>query len=272
VIVTTASDVPRLDGTQGGAPVATRKLGDKRFAITADPTKGPVELSACANEGPVVDPSVTILPRPQPVASVCELETVKGQGGAGQMDNLERPAEQFQVLPNPSQKDGRTGSWSWYPQPAQVGMVKEGGNTVLRYAGQNLAAWSGATLAFLGGNGAGACYDAAKYKGIRFKIKGSVASSDELAGKIIVSLVTSETQSRRYGGDLDGEGGHFNLVVPVTASWQTVSIAWADLKKPTWGATTSLPAVAVGKLQAIDWGVSDKTTSFEIFLDDIELF
>jgi hypothetical protein len=70
------------------------------------------------------------------------------------MDDLERPVDQFQVLPNPSQKDGRTGSWSWYPQQARVGMVKEGSNTVLTYAGTSLAAWTGATLAFLGGNGA----------------------------------------------------------------------------------------------------------------------
>jgi hypothetical protein len=87
-----------------------------------------------------------------------------------------------------------------------------------------------------------------------------------------VSLVTAETQTQKYGGDLAGEGGHFNKLVPVTAAWQTVSIAWTELAKPTWGTTMSLPSLAVAKLQAIDWGVSDKASSFEIFLDDIELY
>ena len=30
--------------------------------------------------------------------------------------------------------------------------------------------------------------------------------------------------------------------------------------------------IATGKLQAIDWGVSDMASSFELFIDDIELY
>jgi len=58
----------------------------------------------------------------------------------------------------------------------------------------------------------------------------------------------------------------------VTAAWQTVSIAWTELAKPSWGPTMSSPSLAVTKLQAIDWGVSDKASSFELFLVDIELY
>jgi hypothetical protein len=42
--------------------------------------------------------------------------------------------------------------------------------------------------------------------------------------------------------------------------------------KPTWGATMNLAAPALTKLQAIDWGVSNLATTFELYLDDIELF
>jgi hypothetical protein len=188
------------------------------------------------------------------------------------MDDLERPDEELQILPNPAQEDGRTGSWSWYPQNAEVEVVGEGGGQALRYAGTGLAAWSGVTLAFLGGNGAGSCYDGTSYQGIRFRIRGNVTSGDELNGKVVVSIVTADTQSRRYGGDLDGEGGHFHLVVPVTAGWQTVSIPWTALNRPTWGETTSLTAVAKEKLQAIDWGVSNMASSFEIYIDDVEMY
>jgi len=188
------------------------------------------------------------------------------------MDDLERSGEELQVLPNPAQADGRTGSWSWYPQDATVEIRQENQNSVLYYAGQNLGAWTGTTLAFLGGNGAGTCYDASQYRGIRFKIKGNVTSTDTLNGKVIVSLVTAETQRKAYGGDLDGEGGHFNSQVTVTNTWQTVSIEFSALNRPTWGSTTNLSSPATGKLQAIDWGISNAASSFEIYLDDIELF
>ena len=128
------------------------------------------------------------------------------------------------------------------------------------------------TLAFLGGNGAGACYDASAYTGLRFRIRGNVTSSDELNGKVIVSLVTAETQTTALGGDLDGMGGHFNLQVDITDSWQTVDIPWANFNTPTWGDSLSLTSLALAKLQAIDWGVSNQASTFEIFLDDIELY
>jgi hypothetical protein len=272
VIVTTATDVPRIDGTQAGQTVLSRKLGPSRFSVTADPTKGPVSLTGCSNSGFQIDPTIDIGVKPTPAASVCLIETVAGMGGAGRMDNLERDPALLQVLPNPSQTDGRNGSWSWYPQAAQVNIVTDGGNKVLRYNGTGLNAWTGVTLAFLGGNGAGTCYDASRYTGIRFRIKGTVASSDELNGKVIVSIVTSETQSRDFGGDLNGTGGHFNKVVPITSGWTTVSIPFTELNRPTWGATTMLTALAKGKLQAIDWGVTNMASSFDIQLDDIELY
>lgn len=273
VIVTTTNDVPRVDGTQMGGPVLSRKLGPRRFSITADPTKGAVSLTGCSNPGFEIDPTREIATRPMPADSVCEIETVAGAGGAGAMDDLERAPEQLQVLPNPSQADGRNGSWSWYPQAANVEITNEGaGNKALRYHGTGLAAWTGVTLAFLGGNGAGTCYDATRYTGVRFRIRGSVAATDELNGKVIVSLVTAETQSRDFGGDLAGTGGHFNKVISVTSGWTTVSIPFAELNRPTWGATTSLTAVAKGKLQAIDWGVTNMASSFDIYLDDIELY
>jgi hypothetical protein len=274
VVVTTDQDLPRVDGVQGGAPVWTRKLGPRRFAVTADPTRGEVALTGCRNPGYEVEPDLALPPRPQEASSVCLIETVTGSGSGGRMDDLERPGDQLQVLPNPSQQDGRTGSWSWYPQNVTVGVVDDGGNRVLRYAGGGLNAWTGVTLAFLGGNGAGACYDASAYRGLRFRIRGSVhAPGDtDLDGRVVVSLVTARTQARRYGGDLDGEGGHFHRIVPVTGSWQTVVIPWGELNRPVWGDTTGETSVATAALQAIDWGISNLATSFEIYLDDVELF
>ncbi len=270
VIVTTEHDVASLEGRQGTTFVYTRKLAANTFAVTANPTAGDVALSGCADPGHGVDDG-DIAPEPLPADSVCDIVSVVGTGGNGMMDDLERPEDEFQVLPNPAQGDGRTGSWSWYPQNAGVEMTDDGGNTVVSYAGTDLGGWSGLTLAFLGGNGAGACYDAGAYSGLQFRIKGTVLSGDELDGKIILSLVTAETQAQAYGGDLDGEGGHFNYQVTLTDAWQTVTLTWDQFNPPTWGDTANLTELAVEKMQAIDWGVSNQASSFQIYVDDIEL-
>ena len=70
---------------------------------------------------------------------------------------------------------------------------------------------------------------------------------------------------------LAGKDGVLNKQVDVTAAWQTITINFNEFDSPTWGDTMSLPAIATGKFQAIDWGISDTATSFEVFIDDIEL-
>jgi Polysaccharide deacetylase len=270
VIVKSAKDVPGLKAMQGTNAVFVRKLGNALFSVTADPTAGPVALSGCATAVPGVE-SVALPARPMPANSVCDLEKVVGTGMDGHMDNLERSADFLQTLPNPGQADGRTGSWSNYPGSALIELKSDLGNRMLRFHGANLAAWAGVTLAFLGGNGAGACYDASAYKGIRFKIRGNITASD-FPGTVFVSLITAETQTQKYGGDLKGEGGHFNKQIKITADWQTISLAWTDFMKPTWGDSATLTQLALGKMQAIDWGVSNMATSFDFDLDDIELY
>ena len=135
VIVTTAMDVPGLKAIQGGKAVPVRKLAASRFSITADPTAGNVELGGCSTAPPTVDPTLQLDPRPMPANSVCDLESLKGVGMPGRMDDLERPPTLLQVLPNPSQGDDRNGSWSWYPQSATAEIVPDGMNRALKYTG-----------------------------------------------------------------------------------------------------------------------------------------
>jgi hypothetical protein len=274
VVVGTARDVPGLAASQNGRAVFTRKLGPARFSVTADPTGGEVTLAGCSTPSVGVDATVALPRKPPPASSVCVLESVRAAGGAGRMDNLERASDQLQTLPNPAQRDRRNGTWSWYPPtvvPATI--VQEGNNRFLRYADADLNASAGVALAFLGGSGAGSCYDATAYQGVRFRIRGKVASADPAAsGKVIVSLVSAETQGLRYGGDHRGSGGHFHRQLPITAAWQQVSLTWAEFGPSTWGDTARLTRPALTKLQAIDWGISKEVTSFEIDLDDVELF
>ena len=182
------------------------------------------------------------------------------------MDNLERSAGQ---PADPAQPvAGRRPQRQLVLVPADASpssiLQETPTNKVLKYTGGDLKAWTGVTLAFLGGNGAGTCYDATAYKGIRFKIKGTVTAPTDplLNGKVVVSLISAETQIQKYGGDLKDPtgmgGGHFNFIVPVTGRVGHGRASPGTMfEKPTWGATTDLPAPALSKLQAIDWGVSN---------------
>ena len=275
VIVKTANDVPGLKATQNGETVFTRKIAANTFSVTADPTKGGVELAGCSGASPTVDATIQMPAKPQPAQSVCDLDHPVGKGSPGKMDDLERSNDELQLLPNPSSGDGRNGSWSWYPGNALVKIVQDGrSNNALRYSGANLGRWSGATLAFIGGNGAGTCYDASAYKGVRFRIKGFVMTPDKtLENKVIVTLVTAETQTRKLGGDLNGDGGHFHKIMALPSTdWQTVEVPFVELDPPSWGVTAGAKHFAIDKLQAVDWGVSDKSTGFEIYIDDVELY
>ncbi|HEY0715497.1 MAG TPA: hypothetical protein VGF45_22640, partial [Polyangia bacterium] len=251
-----------------------RKLGPSRFSVTADPAAGDVQLSGCETPVSTVDSTVTLPAKPTPAQSVCDLETVAGSGTPGRMDTFERDAASLQILPNPGQADGRNGSWSWHPTNTMARIVPEGRGHVLQYAGNRPGRWSGVTLAFLGGNGAGTCYDARAYTGVRFKVKGSIQTTDNvlLSGKVIVSLISAETQSQRFGGDLKGEGGHFFAAVEVSPNWTVVSLPFSAFVRPTWGQTANLMEPALAKLQAIDWGTTDGSAVFELYLDDIELY
>jgi hypothetical protein len=51
-----------------------------------------------------------------------------------------------------------------------------------------------------------------------------------------------------------------------------VQIAWSQFNGPTWGDTISLTELALANMQALDWGISDTASSFEVFLDNIQLY
>jgi hypothetical protein len=211
-----------------------------------------------------------------PYASVCDAVKVVGTGTPGKMDALERPTEQLKRFPNPAQGDGRTGTWSWYPRDVAVEIVDTVGadanpTRALHFTGAGLNRWTGVSLAFLGYTGGGTCYDGTAYRGIKFNIKGTVNAVGYFDKKITLGVATAETKSIKTGGDLDGDGGHFFEEITLTGEWQTVTVYFSSLNNPTWGDTQNLLNLAEGKLQMVDWEVSDTTTDFDLLIDDIEL-
>jgi hypothetical protein len=256
-----------------------------------------VELAGCADtDFAVVDDSVDIGTKPNPATSVCDIDTVVGPGigtsDSGLMDDLTREEGiSLQYFPNPRQEGDRTGSWSWYPLTHLEGGIEDGALHMTGGAAtQSDWAWMGVTLAFLGGNGAGACYDVSAYTGIQFDVKGTITAVDDpstnwigpdaneatfFSNKLIISLVTAETQTQKFGGDLDGTGGHFNYFMDTTmnaSSYTTVKIPFSDFNTPTWGDTLSLSSLAKGKMQAIDFGIVNTASDVDIYLDNIKLY
>jgi hypothetical protein len=296
VIVTTQNDVASLLGTQGGHPVRVVKISSGRFSVDADPTQGPVALSGCEDAGPALDLSLDIGTKPTEAASVCDLQNVVGTGTPGNMDNLEfsDPSE-FQALPNARQADGRDGSWAWYPENVSVTVevdpasatnhalhfVAAGSTLPVSDAATGERESAGVTLAFLGGNGAGACYDASAYQGVRFKIKGTATADNQgwgMGNKVTLAFVTAATQTSTYGGDSPAEVGHYNYLVDLSTAattWQTVEVRFDDgnIRLP-WNCGANMQAcaaLAVNKLQALDWGLQTGQ-DLNIWIDDIELF
>jgi hypothetical protein len=222
------------------------------------------------------------------VGSVCDLLTVVGTGTSGAMDDLESASTAgLQVVPNPRQADGRTGAWSWYPTPnvnVSAVVADDGtGNSALHFVAGNLgtAVYGGVTLAMLGATGAGSCYDASAYSGIRFRIMGTASADDQglgYANTIVLSFVTAKTQTAADGGDAATAVGHYHYLVDVSGAatrWQTVQIRFnaPTIRDP--GNCAALPQACTGlatdQLQALDWNVQSGQV-VDIWLDDIELY
>jgi peptidoglycan/xylan/chitin deacetylase (PgdA/CDA1 family) len=263
VVVGTRADLPGLTATQQGAAVPVLLLGPGQFSVTADPTRGAVDLAGCETPGPAVDVTAVLSARPKPAGSVCDVEPVT-VADAGKLEDFERTGPQFDAADLPN--------WSSYPGGAVVTRVAEGATVFGRFAGRELAVWSGMTFLLAGRDLGGICYDARARQGLRFRVRGRVESPDDLSGKVFVSLVTAATRPQAFGGDLQGEGGHFHALVTVTPEWHTVEIPWSAFERPTWGATVDLEAPALAQLQAIDWGITGAATAFELDLDDVELY
>jgi hypothetical protein len=266
VIVKSASDVPSVAATQNGVAVSTRKIAPGTFSINAEPTAGSVALAGCADPGPGVDTSIQ-LPFTGAAQSVCELETVVAR--PGRSDDFEGRGARGLKASELSLPAAGAGAWSWYPARAEVSAVADGGDHALRVSGRGLGEWSGVTLAFARGS---SCYDAGATQGVRFKIRGRVESNDGSAGAVVLSVVSAETQPQSLGGDALRAGGHFHRLVTVGPQWTTVSVAWRDLLRPSWGDQTRLGALAVSKLQALNWSIDQTARDFAVDIDDVELF
>jgi hypothetical protein len=173
------------------------------------------------------------------------------------------------------------GPWAT-PEAAEA--AKCTSNAFLRFKGTTPNdkdnGYGGATIAFLGGNGAGSCYDATPYLGVTFKVKGTVSGTPAdgtAADALTVSFVTAQTQSTALGGNAPAAGGHFHagLTGVSGTAWKTCTVLFKDVVGPSWGwsgsrlSTSDFP-VGITQMQAVDFGVAPNVT-VDLSIDDVKL-
>ena len=229
VVVRTEKDVPGLAAIQAGKPVFTASSGRR---ASASPPTLPAPTSSSSG-------CATAVARCRPRRQLAQKATAgrvglcageRARRRSGRPDG--RPRAGARTAPAPAQPRAARRSQRHLVLVSTEQPGREHPRTRARTGtsatpARGLNASAGVVLAFLGGSGAGSCYDASAYRGFRFKIRGTTTSNDPAArDKVVISLVTAETQSLRYGGDLRGSGGHFHLEVPISPA---VATGRADL-------------------------------------------
>jgi endoglucanase len=184
----------------------------------------------------------------------------------GAFDDFEDGNNQVQVLA------GRAGYW-WVAHadhatidvPGAEFRTSDGGP-----AGSKKAAhFSGKTDsqdqwgAGLGGNFlGGGFYDASKYAGVSFKIKGTAKS--------FVRFKIPDQNTHPDAGVCTQCWNSFGKTLELTGDWQTIELAFADLRQiDGWGSPRPA-SLLTSKVKDLEWAV-DQGTKYDFWVDDVQL-
>jgi hypothetical protein len=229
-------------------------------------SSGPAPITPCPVAAPPAPVAVAAAPAPAGVAlSACA-------GGMqatpdGLLDDFEDGTSQLSVL------DGRAGYW-WVAKaehatisiPGPEFRTSEGGppgsTRAAHFAGKTDSQdeWG----AGLGGNFlGGGFYDASKYAGVSFKIKGTP--------KGFVRFKLHDVNTHPDGAVCQKECWNgFGKTIELTGDWQSFELSFAELRQlDGWGAPRP-PSLTPSKLKHIEWSV-DQGETFDFWIDDVRL-
>jgi hypothetical protein len=184
----------------------------------------------------------------------------------GLFDDFEDGTSQVAVL------DGRAGYW-WVAKaehatitaPGPEFRVSEGGppgsKGAAHFAGKTDTAdvW-GASLGgnFLGGG----FYDASKYAGISFKIKG--------AGHGFVRFKLHDVNTHPDGAVCKECWNAFGKTLELTGDWQSFEIPFADLHQLDGWGSPRVPSLTPSKVKNVEFAV-DQGETFDFWVDEVRL-
>lgn len=209
-------------------------------------------------------PAHTAAPEPV-VKQTCAGKTRRASDGL--IDDLEDGNHQAAAL------GGRDGYWftskadnatitvpagAFQPQPGGP----SGSKQMVHFAGKTEHKDQWGAVVGVGFLASGAFYDASKYAGIGFKIKGSKAGLN-------VRMKVPDEASLPEGGLCKAEcWNSFGKELILTTEWQDVALQWSELtQQPDWGAPRP-PQVNPAKIKNVEWSVYPGV-EFDFTLDDI---
>ncbi len=219
----------------------------------------PAVAAASAPPAPSAAPAVATNPLP-----VCAHGMQPGPEGL--FDDFEDGTNQVAVL------DGRNGYW-WIAKaphasvelPGPEFRVSDGGP-----AGSKRAAHVAGKTDIedvwgfsLGGNFlGGGFYDASKYAGVSFQIKGTPKS--------FVRFKVHDVNTHPDGGVCKECWNAFGKTLQLNGDWQTFELSFAELRQlDGWGSPQ--PAnLASAKVKHLEWAI-DQGTPFDFWVDDVKL-
>jgi hypothetical protein len=170
---------------------------------------------------------------------------------------------------------GRNGRWFtvWGTADAAVGYLDTGltvirplrptsGDFILRWAGGGYT-WGSLTADLaVAANGSATPYDLGRYVGLRLSARGP--------GDLRIAIPSKQTTDQSHGGTCTGTGcdDAYSKLVPLTAVWQSFSIAFCDMRQQGLG--TAVP-LDLHNIFSVSFAPKDPNLTFDFSVDDIEL-
>jgi hypothetical protein len=228
--------------------------------VTDNPTPRHPEEPA-----PSTPPVPSVSPTPESVAN----KTCAGKlrrASDGLIDDLEDGNEKVAPL------GGRDGYW--FTSKAENAAIKfplptfvtapggpSGSKQMVMFTGTTAYKDQWGALVGVGFLASGALYDASKYAGIGFKIRGSKAGLN-------VRLKVPDEGSLPEGGVCKECWNSFGKELILTTEWQDVALTWSELtQQPDWGSPRPLQ-INPAKVKNVEWSLYPGV-EFDFTLDDV---
>ena len=181
------------------------------------------------------------------------------------------------------------GSWDWAKDVSGLGTISPantmtlvpvaGGQsgTALHVSGTGLTGWGAMLSAAL--NGPTSSFDASKYGGVAFYLKGTT-NVEEGINQLMILAGMPDVFPGPGSCCADTVPGSecystHRVVIDVPAGWEEVKIAWADFKSPTWGLGSTIK-FNPNRIRSITFSFNHdsaaqdmKPVSFDVWLDGL---
>jgi hypothetical protein len=166
---------------------------------------------------------------------------------------------------------------NWAADGTVAELMDDGGSTVFHWA---TGTATSSTLiwpsAMVNTEDTSLCTDASAFVGIQLDIKGTVSTTgpdyygNDWTNTISVGVVTAATYPVEWGGDALEDCGNYFWTVPITSSWQTIPLDFADIQEP-WNiaACPDVTSLPVDQIMGIGFSIDSTYTDFDIYIYNV---